>query len=107
MGFPSLAKDYEENRIDWNEIMVPRSAATLFVPTDDGFVLIDKSIKPKVDDIIYFKAFFMRMIGRRFSRSTHEAQKNTANHLKTASMAVCGLRYVSVKPCFNLNQLRP
>lgn len=64
MGFPSPAKDYEENRIDWNEIMVPRPAATLFVPTDDGFVLIDKSIKPKVNDIIYFEAFGIYELGR-------------------------------------------
>ena len=64
MGFPSPAKDYLENRIDWNELMVPRPAATLFVPTDDGFVLIDKSIRPKAEDTIYFEAFGQFQLGR-------------------------------------------
>ncbi len=64
MGFPSPAKDYLEHNIDWNEIMVPRPAATLIVPTCDGFVLIDKSLKPKVDDLIYFEAFGLYQLGR-------------------------------------------
>ena len=43
----------------------------------------------------------MSHTGRRLSRSTHVAQKNTANHLKTTFRAVCDLRYVSVKQRFN------
>jgi len=48
----------------------------------------------------------MSLAGRSFSRSTHVAQKNTANHLKTTNMAVCDLRYVSAKPRFNLYHLK-
>lgn len=57
MGFPSPAKDYLEKRLDWNELMVPRPAATMVVPTCDGFALVDKSIRPKEGDTIYFEAF--------------------------------------------------
>lgn len=46
----------------------------------------------------------MNRCGRRFNRSTHVAQKNTANHLKTTTTAVCDLRYVSVKPRLNAQQ---
>lgn len=55
MGFPSPAKDYLENRIDWNELMVPRPAADLFVPADNGFVLTNKSIRPNVEDAIFLR----------------------------------------------------
>lgn len=46
----------------------------------------------------------MSPTGRPFRRSTHVAQKNTANHLKTTTKAVCDLRYVSVKPHLNAQQ---
>jgi len=46
----------------------------------------------------------MSRAGRLFSRSTHVAQKNTANHLKTTTTVVCDLRYVSVKPRLNAQQ---
>lgn len=46
----------------------------------------------------------MNRSGLRFSRSTHVAQKNTANHLKTTTTVVCDLRYVSVKPRLNAHQ---
>jgi len=49
MGFPSPAKDYLEHGIDLNEIMVLRPAATIFDPTCDGFVLLDKSLKAKAE----------------------------------------------------------
>ena len=57
MGFPSPAKDFAERRLDLNEMMVLRPAATLFVPTADGIALVDKSIRPKEGDTIYFQAF--------------------------------------------------
>lgn len=64
MGFPSPTKDYIESRIDMNELMIAVPSATLFVPTTDGFAIVDKSRKPKVDDIIYFEAFGFFNIGR-------------------------------------------
>ncbi|WP_343552096.1 hypothetical protein [Pantoea sp.] len=44
--------------------MVIRPAATLLVPTVDGFALVDKSIKPKVGSVIYFEAFGLFQLGR-------------------------------------------
>ncbi|RRW77596.1 hypothetical protein EGJ48_03355 [Pantoea dispersa] len=64
MGFPSPAKDYLEHNIDLNEIMVSRPAATLFVPTCDGLVLVDKSLKPNVGDLIYFELYGTCQLGR-------------------------------------------
>ncbi|ADU71570.1 hypothetical protein [Pantoea sp. At-9b] len=63
MGFPSPAKDYLDNRLDWNELMVPRPAATMVVPTADGFALVDKSIRPKEGDTVYFEAFGLYQLG--------------------------------------------
>lgn len=41
MGFRSPAADYQESRLNWNELMVPRPAATMVIPRVGGFALID------------------------------------------------------------------
>lgn len=64
MGFPSPAKDYVERTPDLNEMMISRPAATIFVPTSDGFVLIDKSMKAVPGSTIYFEAFGLFQLGR-------------------------------------------
>lgn len=64
MGFPSPAQDYVESRLDLNTLMVHRPAATLFIPTDEGLILVDKSLKPKDGDVIYFEAWGTFQIGR-------------------------------------------
>jgi len=64
MGFPSPAQDYVESRLDLNELMVLRPAATLFIPTVEGLVLVDKSVRPKEGDVIYFEAWGTFQIGR-------------------------------------------
>jgi DNA polymerase V len=64
MGFPSPAQDYAERRIDLNALMVLHPAATLFIPTTDGMVLVDKSMKPKVGDVVYFEAWGTFQVGR-------------------------------------------
>lgn len=43
--------------------MMSRPAATLLAPTSDGFVLIDKSIRPKEADTVYFEAFGLYQFG--------------------------------------------
>jgi len=64
MGFPSPAQDYVESRLDLNELMVLRPAATIFIPTVDGLVLVDKSVRPKEGDVIYFEAWGSFQLGR-------------------------------------------
>lgn len=64
MGFPSPAQDYVESRLDLNALMVLRPAATLFIPTAEGLVLVDKSVRPKEGDVIYFEAWGTFQIGR-------------------------------------------
>lgn len=41
-----------------------RPAATLFIATADGLVLVDKSVRPKEGDVIYFEAWETFQIGR-------------------------------------------
>jgi DNA polymerase V len=64
MGFPSPAQDYAERRIDLNALMVLHPAATLFIPTTDRMVLVDKSMKPNVGDVVYFEAWGAFQVGR-------------------------------------------
>ena len=63
MGFPSPAKDYHENRIDLNELLIAHPAATFPMKTDtdamigDGIlkgslVLVDRSLQVKSGMII-------------------------------------------------------
>ncbi|EFI7928578.1 hypothetical protein [Escherichia coli] len=68
MGFPSPAQDYVESRLDLNALMVLRPAATLFIPTVEGMVLVDKSVSPKEGDVIYFEAWGTFQIGRMSNR---------------------------------------
>lgn len=57
MGFPSPATDYIEDDLNLNTLMVSRPSATLCVKTLEGFVLIDKSLKPIDGDRVYIEAF--------------------------------------------------
>lgn len=64
MGFPSPVQDYVESRLDLNALIMLRPSATLFIPTVEGLVLVDKSVKPKEGDVIYFEAWGTFQIGR-------------------------------------------
>lgn len=64
MGFPSPARDYIENRLDWNEIMGAHQEKVLTIETTEGCVLVDTSIRPNQGDTIYFEAWDKRQLGR-------------------------------------------
>jgi DNA polymerase V len=62
-GFPSPAQDYEENRLDLNELCVQHPAATYFVRVsgdsmigagihDGDLLVVDRSLAPKHGDIV-------------------------------------------------------
>jgi DNA polymerase V len=62
-GFPSPAQDYEENRLDLNELCVQHPAATYFVRVsgdsmigagihDGDLLVVDRSLVPKHGDIV-------------------------------------------------------
>lgn len=62
-GFPSPAQDYVENRLDLNELMIARPAATYFVRVsgdsmrdagiiDQDLLIVDRSINPKQGDVV-------------------------------------------------------
>lgn len=64
MGFPSPAKDYAERLLDLNELMVSSPASTIMVDTADGLAVVDKSLKPRQGDTIYFVAWDKLQLGR-------------------------------------------
>ena len=67
-GFPSPATDYMENKLDLNEYLIKRPAATFIVKakgfsmTDAGILsgdllIVDRSITPKSNDIVIASIF--------------------------------------------------
>ena len=67
-GFPSPATDYMENKLDLNEYLIKRPAATFIVKakglsmTDAGILsgdllIVDRSITPKSKDIVIASIF--------------------------------------------------
>jgi len=67
-GFPSPATDYMENKLDLNEHLIKRPAATFIVKakgpsmTDAGILsgdllIVDRSITPKSNDIVIASIF--------------------------------------------------
>ena len=62
-GFPSPAADYEEQRLDINEYLVPNPVSTFFFPVqgdsmkgaeifDGDILVVDRSIKPRHGHIV-------------------------------------------------------
>jgi len=66
MGFPSPASDYVEKRIDLNDILMPHRNNMILIETPDGFVLADKSVKPKPGDKVAFQLGEFPQLGRLF-----------------------------------------
>lgn len=44
-------------------LIISRPSETLHIPTCDGVVIIDRSVRPKVGDTIYFVAFGICQLG--------------------------------------------
>lgn len=66
MGFPSPASDYIEKRIDLNDVLMPHRNSMILIETPDGFVLADKSVKPKPGDKVVFQLGEFPQLGRLF-----------------------------------------
>lgn len=66
MGFPSPANDYIEKRIDLNDILMPHRNNMILIETPDGFVLADKSVKPKPGDTVAFQHDDYPQLGKLF-----------------------------------------
>jgi len=66
MGFPSPANDYIEKRIDLNDVLMPHRNNMILIETPDGFVLADKSVKPKSGDKVAFQIGEFPQLGRLF-----------------------------------------
>ena len=66
MGFPSPASDYIERRIDLNDVLMPHRNNMILIETPDGFVLADKSVKPKPGDKVAFQISEFPQLGRLF-----------------------------------------
>ena len=66
MGFPSPASDYIEKRIDLNDILMRNRNNMILIWKPDGFVLADKSVKPKPGDKVAFQLGEFPQLGRLF-----------------------------------------
>ncbi|WP_368900334.1 phage repressor protein [Mixta calida] len=64
MGFPSPAQDYIERRLDLNDLLIARPAATLKIDTCSGFVLVDRSLTPCAGDTVALELFGNGQTGR-------------------------------------------
>lgn len=64
MGFPSPAKDFIEQRLDLNALLVARPGTTLKVDTVSGFALVDRSLMPQTGDTVAFELFGINQFGR-------------------------------------------
>lgn len=54
MGFVSPAQEYIESRLDLNQLLVIQPTATLLTASDEGFVLIDRTLPVKIGDKIAY-----------------------------------------------------
>lgn len=67
MGFPSPAADYVEKRIDLNAILMPNPVNVMRLETQDGFVLVDRSVAAKPGDTVAFQFDDYPQLGKLFS----------------------------------------
>ena len=64
MGFVSPAQDYMESRLDLNKLLVTHPRATLLIESDEGFVLVDRSLAVKVGDKVAYNFLGESAIGK-------------------------------------------
>lgn len=67
MGFPSPAMDYVEPRLTLNSMLMPHPANMMLIEAPDGFLLADKSLKPKLGDKVVFQFGDYPQVGKLFS----------------------------------------
>lgn len=90
-GFPSPAADYEEQRLDINEYLVPNPVSTFFFPVqgdsmqgaeifDGDILVVDRSIKPRHGHIVVAFVNGDRLVKRLYVRNGRVAllAENTA-----------------------------
>ncbi|WP_277971736.1 LexA family protein [Pantoea agglomerans] len=68
MGFPSPAQDYIEHRLNLNDILMPHPANMMCIETPEGFVLVDRSLKPVPGNTVAFQLDDSTQLGK-LSRS--------------------------------------
>lgn len=82
MGFPSPAADYVHTRLDLNEYCNITPGDTVLVITEDGYVLLSKSRRPKQGDFVLIQfcgsSQFARIQGSAFITDDGEAIEGEA-----------------------------
>ncbi|MEL7694965.1 MULTISPECIES: LexA family protein [Pantoea] len=66
MGFPSPAADHIEQRLNLNSILMPNPANMMRIETPEGFVLVDRSVRPKPGDRVAYQLEDYPQIGKLF-----------------------------------------
>lgn len=66
MGFPSPAMDYIERRLDLNDILMPHRNNMMLIETPEGFVLVDRSLRPTPGDPVAFQPGDYPQLGKLF-----------------------------------------
>jgi len=67
MGFPSPAIDYIEPRLTLNGMLMPHPANMMLLETQEGFVLVDRTLTAKNGEAIAFQLGDYPQVGKLFS----------------------------------------
>lgn len=82
MGFPSPAADYVQKPLDLNDICGVTPGDSVLVETNEGYVLLSKTRKPKQGDTVLIQFCgsmqFARIYGQAFITSDGEAIEGDA-----------------------------
>jgi len=67
MGFPSPAIDYIEPRLTLNSMLMPHPANMMLLETQEGFVLVDRTLTAKNGEAVAFQLGDYPQVGKLFS----------------------------------------
>ncbi|MDF2040803.1 MULTISPECIES: phage repressor protein [unclassified Pantoea] len=67
MGFPSPAVDYIEPRLTLNSMLMPHPANMMLLETQEGFVLVDRTLTAKNGEAVAFQLGDYPQVGKLFS----------------------------------------
>jgi DNA polymerase V len=67
MGFPSPAIDYIEPRLTLNGMLMPHPANMMLLETQEGFVLVDRTLTAKNGEAVAFQLGDYPQVGKLFS----------------------------------------
>ncbi|WP_286863552.1 MULTISPECIES: LexA family protein [Pantoea] len=66
MGFPSPAIDYIEPRLTLNSMLMPHPANMMLLETQEGFVLVDRTLTAKNGEAVAFQLGDYPQVGKLF-----------------------------------------